>query len=210
MRPLFELFDDIEFSKLFNESINLEDFYKRLGYSSAKSVKPRKLKLIQDRIAKLGLDVNSKKRGQASKHIKELHKCLYCGRETTNYKFCNSKCNKEYLKKQKIDKWLLTGDTGCGVSTTLRNCIRDYILNKQNHRCSICGLNDSWHNKPLKFILDHIDGDASNNCEKNLRLICPNCDSQLDTYKSRNKNSARVFRRIDYGRVAEPGLLHQT
>lgn len=36
----------------------------------------------------------------------------------------------------------------------------------------------------------HIDGDASNNFRDNLRLVCPNCDSQLDTYKSRNKNSA--------------------
>lgn len=26
-----------------------------------------------------------------------------------------------------------------------------------------------------------------------LRLICPNCDSQLDTYKSKNKNSDRIY-----------------
>ena len=51
-----------------------------------------------------------------------------------------------------------------------------------------------WNNKPINFILDHIDGDASNNWKDNLRLICPNCDSQLDTYKSRSKNSARNFR----------------
>lgn len=48
----------------------------------------------------------------------------------------------------------------------------------------------------LHFILDHIDGDASRNDRDNLRLICPNCDSQLPTYKSRNKNSARTFRKI--------------
>lgn len=43
----------------------------------------------------------------------------------------------------------------------------------------------------LTFILDHIDGNADNNSRDNLRLICPNCDSQLSTYKSKNKNSAR-------------------
>ena len=42
------------------------------------------------------------------------------------------------------------------------------------------------------FIVDHIDGKASNNRRDNLRCICPNCDSQLDTYKSKNKNSARA------------------
>lgn len=58
-------------------------------------------------------------------------------------------------------------------------------------------MNRVWNNKPINFILDHIDGDASNNLEENLRLICPNCDSQLDTYKSKNKNSARTHRK-DY------------
>lgn len=37
-------------------------------------------------------------------------------------------------------------------------------------------------------------GDAANNRRENLRLVCPNCDSQLDTYKSKNKNSARKKR----------------
>ena len=101
--------------------------------------------------------------------------------------------NKE--KEEKIKKWLETGDTGCKVSTTLRNCIRDYILNSQNGKCSICGIGTKWNGKELHFILDHIDGDASNNNKDNLRLVCPNCDSQLDTYKSRNKHSARTHRK---------------
>jgi len=29
---------------------------------------------------------------------------------------------------------------------------------------------------------------------ENYRCVCPNCDSQLDTYKSKNKNSARETR----------------
>ena len=53
------------------------------------------------------------------------------------------------------------------------------------------GIPQYWNGNELHFILDHIDGDASRNDRDNLRLICPNCDNQLPTYKSRNKNSAR-------------------
>lgn len=71
--------------------------------------------------------------------------------------------------------------------------VKKYILKEQEHRCSICGCTDTWNGKSLVFILDHIDGHAHNNIRTNLRLICPNCDSQLDTYKSKNKNSDRVY-----------------
>ena len=66
------------------------------------------------------------------------------------------------------------------------------ILNEQNGICAICWCKQEHNNKPLVFILDHIDGNADNNNRENLRLICPNCDSQLDTFKSKNKNSARA------------------
>lgn len=81
------------------------------------------------------------------------------------------------------------------VDTTIRGAIRDYILEDQNYKCAICGINNEWNNKQLNFILDHINGDASNSSRENVRLICPNCDSQLDTYKSKNKNSARNSRK---------------
>lgn len=47
------------------------------------------------------------------------------------------------------------------------------------------------------MILDHIDGDASHNTRENLRCVCPNCDSQLDTYKSKNKNGSRSYYRYN-------------
>lgn len=48
------------------------------------------------------------------------------------------------------------------------------------------------------MILDHIDGNAANNVRNNYRCVCPNCDSQLDTYKSKNKNGARHYYRYRY------------
>lgn len=124
-------------------------------------------------------------------------KCIVCGKNLT-YGHLTPYCHvhlKEKQNTEKINHWLKTGDTGCGISTTLRNGIRQYILDSQDGKCAICGLPQTWDSKPLKFILDHINGDASNNNRNNLRLICPNCDSQLDTYKSKNHNSARTYRK---------------
>lgn len=51
---------------------------------------------------------------------------------------------------------------------------------------------------PLGFVLDHVDGDSGNNTRPNLRLVCPNCDSQLPTFKARNRGKGRAWRRQRY------------
>lgn len=48
------------------------------------------------------------------------------------------------------------------------------------------------------FVLDHIDGDGTNHVRSNVRMICPNCDSQLPTFKARNRGNGRHFRRQRY------------
>jgi hypothetical protein len=50
----------------------------------------------------------------------------------------------------------------------------------------------------LVLIVDHIDGDSTNNQRDNLRLLCPNCDSQLPTFKARNRGQGRAWRRLRY------------
>lgn len=125
--------------------------------------------------------------------------CKRCGRKLSwgNSSGLCAQCLKKSNDEERIKVWKETGDTGCCTSSTLKNCIRDYILEQQDGLCAICHIEPEWNGMELHFILDHFDGDASNNDESNLRLICPNCDSQLDTYKSRNKNSARSHRRIN-------------
>lgn len=54
------------------------------------------------------------------------------------------------------------------------------------NKCAICKIEPFWNNKPLSLHLDHINGDHHNNDLTNLRLLCPNCHSQTDTYTGRN------------------------
>ena len=37
-----------------------------------------------------------------------------------------------------------------------------------------------WNGKPLKLILDHKNGNNSDDRHENLRFLCPNCNSQLE------------------------------
>lgn len=56
---------------------------------------------------------------------------------------------------------------------------------KQNI-CEICNVSE-WLGNPLNMQLDHVDGNCHNHSLSNLRMICPNCHSQTDTYCGKNK-----------------------
>lgn len=75
------------------------------------------------------------------------------------------------------------------VSKTRRNApVLAYIRrhNLLEDLCAICGLGPEWNGKELKLQLDHIDGNAGNNLFDNLRILCPNCHTQTDTFTGRN------------------------
>jgi|LakMenE18May11ns_1017448.scaffolds.fasta_scaffold9246019_1 Zn finger protein HypA/HybF involved in hydrogenase expression len=56
----------------------------------------------------------------------------------------------------------------------------------KENKCDICGIID-WNNIELSMQLDHIDGDSHNHKLDNLRMVCPNCHSQTNTYCGKNK-----------------------
>lgn len=55
----------------------------------------------------------------------------------------------------------------------------------KEHRCERCGLRE-WQGEPIPLQLDHVDGNRSDNRLENLRLLCPNCHSQTETWCGRN------------------------
>ena len=131
---------------------------------------------------------------------KKEYLCVNCGNIIENTysskqnKFCSYKCYCEYKHKLKYEQ-ILNGDESIMRANYSPKNFKNDIINEQGGVCAICGQKQEWNNKPLVFILDHIDGNAANNRRDNLRCICPNCDSQLDTYKSKNKNGSRSYYR---------------
>jgi Zn finger protein HypA/HybF involved in hydrogenase expression len=64
-----------------------------------------------------------------------------------------------------------------------KRLIRDGIL---ENKCSKCDLPAEWDGQPLVMVLDHINGIRNDNRKENLRLLCPNCNSQTSTFSGRN------------------------
>ena len=127
--------------------------------------------------------------------------CKNCGKEFHSLEnskglFCSTECARNYRSEELYKEFCTNPDKFTGRMNM--RFVKKHILAEQNNKCAICGMPNVWNNKELIFILDHIDGNASNNKRNNFRLICPNCDSQLDTYKSKNKNGSRYYYR--YGK----------
>jgi len=74
-------------------------------------------------------------------------------------------------------------NSGYNRSTIRKIVVEDELL---PYNCIICGQPPMWNGKPLTLILDHINGNCRDHELKNLRFVCPNCDTQLPTYAGKN------------------------
>lgn len=75
----------------------------------------------------------------------------------------------------------------CENSEADDKTVKRHFLNRKEtvYKCGICGISE-WQDEPITLQLDHIDGVHRNNRLSNLRLLCPNCHSQTETYAGRN------------------------
>ncbi|MCX2928883.1 HNH endonuclease [Mycobacterium sp. CVI_P3] len=128
-----------------------------------------------------------------------MRQCRRCGSALTKRSqkiYCSNACQQLARQEASTELWLETGDAT--IATTRNHYIRIHLNTAQSGCCAICGGSNLWLGLHLAFVLDHIDGDPTNNRRENLRLVCPNCDSQLPTYKSRNRGKGRHYRRQRY------------
>jgi 5-methylcytosine-specific restriction endonuclease McrA len=63
-------------------------------------------------------------------------------------------------------------------------------------RCSRCGISE-WRGKRLVIQIDHINGVKNDWRIENLRMLCPNCHSQTNTFGGRNAGRGRRLQEVN-------------
>ncbi|MBV9864030.1 MAG: HNH endonuclease [Abitibacteriaceae bacterium] len=94
----------------------------------------------------------------------------------------------EKFKKAPLELILVENSEYVSTNHLKRRLIREGLL---ENRCAICQYQE-WLGKPLTLHLDHVNGISKDNRLENLRLLCPNCHSQTETYCGRNMQRALV------------------
>ena len=122
-----------------------------------------------------------------------------CGREVARpfYKFFSNRCQQEFEYQEYIRNWKSGLESGAiGAMGQVSRHLKRYLREKYNDSCSECG----WSERhPITGIVpvevDHINGDASDNREENLRLLCPNHHSLTPNFRALNWGKGRPNRK---------------
>jgi len=86
--------------------------------------------------------------------------------------------------KESVLLELLVEDSTCS-SDRLKSYLFRFDMIK--NECSLCNQKPIWNNKKLVLQLDHINGNFRDNRLQNLRILCPNCHTQTDTFCRKRK-----------------------
>lgn len=172
------LMEDSLFIELFNKANTIKEFVESCGVVDAGGNRGT----IINRTVALGLDINILK-NKGREHLKR-----------------NSGFFKHERKYKSSDIFV---EDSAVCRTTIKAYIKKYNIIEQN-KCAICGMENKWNDKKLVFVLDHVNGIRNDNRSANLRYLCPNCNSQTDTFAGRNNKkikNAKIC--VDCGKIID-------
>ena len=149
-------------SSLFTE----EEFIKAVEASSS----------IKESLRKLGLAAS----GSSYKVFHSRAKALEI--DISHFSLCGSEEKPLNFQRRGLEEVLIQNSPYINTTHLKNRLIKIGFLQTC---CSECGISN-WNDKPLSLHLDHINGIRNDNRIENLRLLCPNCHSQTDTYAGKN------------------------
>jgi len=100
--------------------------------------------------------------------------------------WCTGKHHERLMSFVKIptEKILVKDSTYASTHGLKKRLIKEGLLKE---KCFSCGLGPEWQGKFISLQLDHKDGDRCNNQIDNLRILCPNCHSQTESFAGKSK-----------------------
>lgn len=134
-----------------------------------------KSEYMSDVILSLGLTVRPGNYETVKLHVKRL------GLDTTHF-LGNSSKNRRGGPSPIPDDVLFSQDSVHGRGVAKSRIIKNNLF---PYECALCGIAE-WHKKKLSLVLDHINGVNNDHRLDNLRFLCPNCNSQQDTFCRKN------------------------
>ena len=144
---------------------------------------------------------NNKKYPKRTHEPREHDECLICKKSLKNkpitQKICSHECRSIFRYQEYIKRWLdkkESGYTGSGRVLRITNHVRKWVIDTRGEQCELCGW-DKKHPTTNKVPIEihHIDGNAKNNAQENLQILCPNCHSLTLTYAGLNRGNGRVL-----------------
>lgn len=146
---------------------------------------------IRQVLEKIGLAVS----GGNHSHLKKKIKAFKL--DTTHFlgQAARRKLDKTWSppSKRELKDILKKGTTYNNYNLKIR-LIKSGLLKEE---CAKCKIGPEWNGNFLSLHLDHSNGEKTDNRRKNLRLLCPNCHSQTNTYAGKSRK-AQVTQRQRY------------